>query len=48
MISESCWWLEGGIMHSQNVLPSDSSAGLKHGREERDENLYIKTDIIGV
>lgn len=29
-----------GIMHSQRVLPSDSSVGLKHGREERDENLY--------
>lgn len=32
-------------MHSQRVLPSDSSVGLKHGREKRDENLYTKQSL---
>lgn len=30
----------GGIMHRERVLPSDSSVGLKHGREERRESLH--------
>lgn len=32
-------------MHSQNVLPSDSSVGLKHGREERDKSLEIMQSL---
>lgn len=32
-------------MHRQRVLPSDSSVGLKHGREKRNENLYMKHSL---
>lgn len=32
---------------SQRVLPSDSSVGLKHGREERRESLYTAVFIRG-
>lgn len=31
---------EADIMHNQRHLPSDSSVGLKHEREERHESLY--------